>query len=102
MATEFEFDQQMETFIDEYHKNIDINEIQCVDDLYQSLRDMLDDVDIDLNTQNIVIYYDINSVDELDDNFDASYDDDDAMDLKIETIDKCIRLMLMDVPEDRY
>ena len=87
------------TIHSEYHKNIELNEIQCVDDLYQSLRDYLDDVDIDLNIQNIVTYYNINSVDELDDNFDVSYDDDDDMDLKIETIDKCTRLILMDEPE---
>ena len=47
--------------------------------------------DRDLNVCNILS---IDEIDDVDDYFDAPYNDDEAMDLKIETIDKSIRLMM--------
>ena len=87
---------EIENIIDGFYNHIDdINNIQCVDDLMESLHEYLITInaDRDLNVCNILS---IDEIDDVDDYFNAPYDDDEAMDLKIETIDNCIRLMMTD------
>ena len=84
MSTEIQFD------IDGFYDYVDdINCIQSVDDILEYLREYLDSVDIDrdFNVHNII---------DLDENLSTAYYDDEAMDLKIETINNIIRLLLTD------
>lgn len=53
-------------------------------------------MNFDYNLDNIINYYDIDAFEELDDQFIASYDDDDTMDSKRELIDNFIRLVMID------
>ena len=64
----------------------------------EQLHDYLDNIglDRDFNLDNIINYYNIDDFDDLDDRFIASYDDDVAMDKKIQLIYKCIELLTMD------
>ena len=99
MMTEIEFTvEPIELAIEDFFEYLDLDRIQCVDDLMKQLHDYLDDVglDRDFNLDNIINYYNIDDLDELDDRFIASYDDDDTMDKKIELIYKCIELLMMD------
>ena len=80
----------LDLLIDDFFEYIDLDSIRCVNDLIESLREYL-------NTDlHILTYYNIDDLSVLDTNFNASYDDDEAMDKKIETIDNCIRLMIPD------
>ena len=80
----------LDLLIDDFFEYIDLDSIRCVNDLIESLREYL-------NTDlHILTYYNIDDLSVLDINFNASYDDDEAMDKKIETIDNCIRLMIPD------
>ena len=80
----------LDLLIDDFFEYIDLDSIRCVNDLIESLREYL-------NTDlHILTYYNIDDLSVLDINFNASYDDDEAMDIKIETIDNCIRLMIPD------
>lgn len=54
------------------------------------------DYNRDYNLHNIINYYGINAFEKLDDQFIASYDDDDTMDSKIDLIDNVIRLVMID------
>ena len=86
MSTEIQFD------IDGFYDYVDdINCIQSVDDILEYLREYLDSVDIDrdFNVHNIIDL-------DIDENLSAAYYDDEAMDLKIETINNIIRLLLTD------
>ena len=85
---------EIESIINGFYNHVDnINSIPCVDELIESLHKYLIAIntDRDLNVCNILS---IDEIDDVDDYFDAPYDDDETMDLKIETIDKCIRLMM--------
>ena len=80
----------LDLLIDDFFEYIDLDSIRCVNDLIESLREYL-------NTDlHILTYYNIDDLSVLDTNFNASYDDDEAMDKKIKTIDNCIRLMIPD------
>ena len=80
----------LDLLIDDFFEYIDLDSIRCVNDLIESLREYL-------NTDlHILTYYNIDDLSILDTNFNASYDDDEAMDKKIKTIDNCIRLMIPD------
>ena len=80
----------LDLLIDDFFEYIDLDSIRCVNDLIESLREYL-------NTDlHILTYYNIDDLSVLDTNFNASYDDDEAIDKKIKTIDKCIRLMIPD------
>ena len=95
--TEIEFTvEPIELAIEDFFEYYDLDRIQCVDDLMEQLHDYLNDVglDRDFNLDNIINYYNIDDLDELDDRFIASYDDDVAMDKKIQLIYKCIELMI--------
>ena len=97
--TEIEFTvEPIELAIEDFFEYYDLDRIQCVDDLMEQLHDYLNDVglDRDFNLDNIINYYNIDDLDELDDRFIASYDDDVAMDKKIQLIYKCIELLTMD------
>ena len=99
MMTEIEFTvEPIELAIEDFFEYHDFDRIQCVDDLMEQLHDYLNDVglDRDFNLDNIINYYNIDDLDELDDRFIASYDDDEAMDKKIQLIYKCIELLMMD------
>ena len=99
MMTEIEFTvEPIELAIEDFFEYHDLDRIQCVDDLMEQLHDYLNDVglDRDFNLDNIINYYNIDDLDELDDRFIASYDDDEAMDKKIQLIYKCIELLTMD------
>ena len=90
-----EFD--IESIIDGFYDYVDdINSIRCVDDIMENLHEYLEPLgfDRDLNVCNVLSFDDIDDLDDLDDNLNAPYYDDEAMDLKIETINSCIRLML--------
>ena len=96
MNTEIQFanNNNIESIIDGFYDHVDdINSIQCVDDIMEYLHEYLAliNADRDLNVCNVLSFGDI---DDLDDNFDAPYYDDEAMDLKIYTIDNVIRLLL--------
>ena len=64
-----------------------------MESLHETLIPM--NLDRDFNVYNILTYYDIDDLDDLDDIFNAPYYDDGAVDLKIETIDRCIHLLMM-------
>ena len=90
-----EFD--IESIIDGFYDYIDdINSIRCVDDIMENLHEYLEPLgfDRDLNVCNVLSFDDIDDLDDLEDNLNAPYYDDEAMDLKIETIDNVIRLLL--------
>ena len=109
MSTEIQFDNNksftdecieepteldIEYIIDEFYDYVDdINSIQCVDDIMENLHEYLAIINADrsLNVCNVLSFGDI---DDLDDNLNAPYYDDEAMDLKIETIDNVIRLLM--------
>ena len=99
MNTEIQFannnNNNIESIIDGFYEYVDdINDsIRCVDDIMEYLHEYLASInaDRDLNVCNVLSFGDI---DDLDDNFDAPYNDDEAMDLKIYTIDNVIRLLL--------
>ena len=109
MMTEIEFTvepidsvETIESIIEDYHEwftdNNYLSNINSVDELLESLRDYLDDTNYEseFNLDNIINYYNIDDLDELDDRFIVSYDDDVAMDKKIQLIYKCIELLMMD------
>ena len=96
MTTEIQF--HLESIVDEFYDYIDeLDKIHCVDDIMESLHETLIpmNLDRDFNVYNILTYYDIDDLDDLDDIFNAPYYDDGAVDLKIETIDRCIHLLMM-------
>ena len=96
MTTEIQF--TTESIVDEFYDYIDeLDKIHCVDDIMESLHETLIPMglDRDFNVYNILTYYDIDDLDDLDDIFNAPYYDDGAVDLKIETIDRCIHLLMM-------
>ena len=98
MMTEIEFTvEPIELAIEDFFEYHDFDRIQCVDDLMEQLHDYLNDVglDRDFNLDNIINYYNIDDLDELDDRFIANYDNDDEMDSKIELIDTIIKLVLI-------
>ena len=103
MNTEIQFannnnNNNIESIIDGFYEYVDdINDsIRCVDDIMEYLHEYLAliNADRDLNVCNVLSFGDIDDIDDLDDNFDAPYNDDEAMDLKIYTIDNVIRLLL--------
>ena len=96
MTTEIQF--TTESIVDEFYDYIDeLDKIHCVDDIMESVHETLIpmNLDRDFNVYNILTYYDIDDLDDLDDIFNAPYYDDGAVDLKIETIDRCIHLLMM-------
>ncbi|KAK8864889.1 hypothetical protein M9Y10_010416 [Tritrichomonas musculus] len=96
MTTEIQF--TTESIVDEFYDYIDeLDKIHCVDDIMELLHETLIPMglDRDFNVYNILMYYDIDDLEDLDDIFNAPYHDDTAVDLKIETIDRCIHLLLM-------
>ena len=96
MTTEIQF--HLESIVDEFYDYIDeLDKIHCVDDIMESLHETLIPMglDRDFNVYNILTYYGFDDLEDLDDIFNAPYHDDTAVDLKIETIDRCIHLLLM-------
>ena len=88
--------ETVELAIDDFFEYYDLFNINSVDELRESLHDYLYDIgiDIDFNLNNIINYYNINDLNELNNRFIASYDDDVSMDKKIQLIYKCIELMI--------
>ena len=91
---------EIETIIDNYYEwftdDNDLSNINSVYDVLESLHDYLDSVNLDrdFNIYNVIGYYEIDDLDGLDRCFNAPYNDDDKMDLKIELIDNIIRLVM--------
>ena len=80
----------IESIIDGFYDYVDdINRIQSVDDILEYLHEYLDSVDIvrDFNVCNVIDY-------DIDENLSAAYYDDEAIDLKIETINNVITCLL--------
>lgn len=105
MAIKIISDLEVERLINVYHEwaeeNYDFddidNAVDFVKTFFEIKRDGCPDPDmIELSVNNIRLYYGINRLSELEDKFEAAFDDDNEMDEKIETVDNCIRLMLMD------
>ena len=108
MSTEIQFANNNESFDDDLEFDIesiidgfydyvdDINSIRCVDDIMENLHEYLEPLgfDRDLNVCNVLQFDDIDDLDDLDENLNAPYYDDEAMDLKIETINSVIRLLM--------
>ena len=92
MSIEIIIDYYFEWFTD----NNDLSNINSVYDVLESLHDYLDSVNLDrdFNIYNVIGYYEIDDLYGLHTCFNAPYDDDESMDLKIELIHNIIRLVL--------
>lgn len=97
----------MNAFFDEadfYDWLDDLSKIQSVNGLLKLIAEFIRGTksatrigeEVDFNTDNLFEWYDIESLSDLDEDLCAAYDDDVAMDRKIETIDNIIRLVLSD------
>ena len=88
----------MKTFFDiaDFYEWLDdLFKIQSVNSLLKLIIEFIEK-EVDFNTNNLFEWYDIESFSDLDEDLCAAYDDDVAMDPKIETIDNIIRLVLND------